>query len=93
MGFNEWFQEKQRESQKLECSLARVTAVHKDNYAIRNEEAEIPAEVTGKLMYGAESSLDLPAVGDWVYVQYFDENTFAIIHEILPRKSLLKSRT
>ncbi len=92
LGFSGWFQERLKEIQKLEYSLARVTAVNKDKYTIRNEESEVPAEVTGKLMFGAESSLDLPAVGDWVYVQYFNENTLAIIHEILPRKSLLKRK-
>lgn len=92
LGFNEWLQEKMKESQRLDSGLARVTAVNKDNYTIRNEDAEIPAEVTGKLLYGAESNLDLPAVGDWVYVQYFNENTLAIIHEILPRRSLLKRK-
>jgi ribosome biogenesis GTPase len=92
LGFSDWFKERFQGSLHLEYSLARVTAVNKDNYLIRNEEAEIPAEVTGKLMYGAESNLDLPAVGDWVYVQYFNDATLAIIHKILPRKSLLKRK-
>jgi ribosome biogenesis GTPase len=92
LGFTDWFQEKLTESRQPEYSLARVIAVNKDNYIIRNEEEEIPAELTGKLMYGAESNLDLPTVGDWIYVQYFDKNTFAIIHEVFPRKSLLKRK-
>jgi ribosome biogenesis GTPase len=92
LGFADWFQERLRESRQPEYSLARVIAVNKDNYIIRNEEEEIPAELTGKLMYGAESNLDLPTVGDWVYVQYFNKNTFAIIHEIFPRKSLLRRK-
>ena len=65
LGFSDWFQERLRESPQLEYSLVRVIAVNKDNYIIRNEEEDIPAEVTGKLMYGAESNLDLPTVGDW----------------------------
>jgi ribosome biogenesis GTPase len=92
LGFSDWFRERLGDSQPLEYSLARVIAVNKDNYIIRNEEAEVPAEVTGKMMYGAQSNLDLPTVGDWVFVQYFNENTFAIIHEILPKKSLLKRK-
>ncbi len=92
LGFTDWFQGRLKESRQSEHSLARVVAVNKDNYIIRNEEEEIPAELTGKLMYGAESNLDLPTVGDWVYVQYFNENTFAIIHETFPRKSLLKRK-
>jgi ribosome biogenesis GTPase len=92
LGFNDWFLQRSEDSRQHDLSLARIIAVDKDRYIIRNEKAEIPAETTGKLMYGARSSLDLPAVGDWVGVQYFDQNTFAIIHEILPRKSLLKRK-
>jgi ribosome biogenesis GTPase len=92
LGFCDWFVEKLTDSRPDEYSLARVIAVNKENYTIRNEQAEIPAEVTGKLMFGARSPLDLPAVGDWVYVQYFNEYKLAIIHKILPRKSLLKRK-
>jgi len=92
LGFSQWFRKKLKNSSLSDYSLARVIAAHRDNYIIRNENAEVPAEVTGKLMYEAQSSLDMPAVGDWVYVQYFNENTLGIIHEILPRKSLLKRK-
>ena len=92
LGFSDWFHQKWGESRLPECSMARVITVNKDNYIIRNPQAEVAAEVTGKLMYGAQSSLDLPAVGDWVCVQYFNQNTLAIIHEILPRISLLKRK-
>ena len=92
LGFNDWFKERARETQQLEYSLARVVAVSKNNYSIRNEEAEIPAEITGKIMHAAESNLDLPTVGDWVQVQCFDENSFAIIYKVLPRKSVLKRK-
>jgi ribosome biogenesis GTPase len=92
LGFSDWFKERFQESQQPNSSLARVTAVNKNNYLIRNKDTEIPAEITGKIIYGAESNLDLPAVGDWVYVEYFNKNTFAIIHNILPRKSLLKRK-
>ncbi|RWX43420.1 ribosome biogenesis GTPase [Candidatus Electrothrix aarhusensis] len=37
--------------------------------------------------------MDYPAVGDWVLASFYDDNTLAIIHEILPRKSLLKRKT
>ena len=42
------------------------------------------------MLYEADSGLDYPTVGDWVIVQYLNEETFAIVHEILPRMSLLK---
>ena len=92
LGFDYWFKEIAKKTRQSDYSLARVIAVNKNNYIIRNREAEIQAQITGKILFRAESNLNLPAVGDWVYVEYFDENTFAIIHEILPRKSLLKRK-
>ncbi len=92
LGFDDWFKKQFEESAYAKTSLARVSTVNKNNYLIRNEYGEIPAEVTGKLMFGAEENLDLPVVGDWVSVEYFNEDTLAIIHNILPRKSLLKRK-
>jgi ribosome biogenesis GTPase len=92
LGFNDWFRDRFGESNQAEYSIARVVAAHKDTYTIRNEESEMPAEITGKLRFGTRSNLDWPAVGDWVFVQYFDENTLAIIHGIMPRRSLLKRK-
>ena len=73
--------------------IARVVAVHKDSYAISDGENNVLAELVGKLLYSASSPIDYPTVGDWVVVNFFDDKTFAIIHEILPRKSLLKRKT
>ncbi len=92
LGFSDWFEERFQKSQQHGYRIARVSAVNKSNYLIRNEDTEITAEVTGKLMHGSETNLDLPVVGDWVSVEYFNENTLAIIHNILPRKSLLKRK-
>jgi len=91
--FNDWFKNKIDPADTTKYKIARVIAVNKDNYAIRNETHDVLAELTGKLMYSAESPLDYPAVGDWVYAQYLDDHTFAIIHEILPRKSSLQRKS
>lgn len=73
--------------------LARVMVVNKDSYVIRNETSEVAAEITGKFMFTLETPTDYPTVGDWVYAQYLDDDSFAIIHELLPRKSLLRRKT
>ncbi len=73
--------------------LARVVAVHKESYTINNGEIDVLAELVGKLIFNASSPADYPAVGDWVLVNFYDEKTFAIIHEIVSRKSLLKRKT
>lgn len=59
---------------------------------IRGEDDEVPAEVTGKFLHLAESSCDLPCVGDWVCVSYRDAGTQASIHRLLPRRSVLRRK-
>jgi ribosome biogenesis GTPase len=72
--------------------IARVTAVDRGAYLIRNEFGEIPAELTGKFRFRVESSIDLPCVGDWVTVQYHNYDTSAIIHGVFPRKTFLRRK-
>jgi ribosome biogenesis GTPase / thiamine phosphate phosphatase len=73
--------------------IARVISVNKNSFILNNGKTEIFAELSGKYLFDAESPEDFPAAGDWVYTQIFDQDTFAVIHNILPRKSLLKRKT
>ncbi len=73
--------------------IARISAVDRGSYLIRNETREIPAELAGKYSYQVESSVDLPCVGDWVTVQYYNDDTEAIIHKVFPRKTFLRRKT
>ncbi len=93
LGFSDWFEDQIVDKESNDFELARVVSVHKDSCVITNGIWQTRAEVTGKLMFSAESPLDFPTVGDWVYVQFFGEDTAAIIHEILPRRSILKRKT
>ena len=43
-------------------SIARVTAVDRDQYLIRNAESEVPAKLTGRAVYSSVSPADLPCV-------------------------------
>jgi ribosome biogenesis GTPase len=92
LGFDQWFEDKRSEALRPDCTVARVTAVHKDSYLVRNEAGEVLAELAGNFVYSAESSIDLPAVGDWALVQYHNAATFAIIHGLLPRRSFLRRK-
>ena len=93
LGFNNCFQDKIDPAKLTDYQIARIMTVNKNNYMIHNGKNDVFAEITGKLMFNADSPLDYPAVGDWVYAQFFDDESFAVIHEILPRKSLLKRKT
>ena len=93
LGFDQWFEDKRSEALRPDCAVARVTAVYKDSYLVRNINSEVLAELAGSFIYSAESSIDLPSVGDWALVQFHNDNTFAIIHGLLPRKSFLRRKT
>lgn len=72
---------------------ARVTAVDRGRYVVRSEQGEAPAELTGRFLHTAASAVDMPCVGDWVCVQYHDADTFASIHDVLPRSSFLRRKS
>jgi len=93
LGFDKSFEELAAEYLPEEGGIARVSAVDRGSYLIRNESGEVPAELTGKLSYQTESPVDLPCVGDWVTAQYYDNGTAAVIHRVLPRKTFLRRKT
>ncbi len=89
LGFDSWFRQKWDELNIPDSSVARITRVDRDRYLLRNEQGEVQGEPTGKLLFSVASGESLPCVGDWVIVQYFNEGTLAIIHDVLPRKTFL----
>jgi ribosome biogenesis GTPase / thiamine phosphate phosphatase len=93
LGFDKWFSDQTDSEKPAEYETARVTAVNKDSFQIRNREKDVWAEMTGKMLFNADSPAEFPTVGDWVYAQFYDNESFAVIHEIIPRKSLLKRKT
>jgi ribosome biogenesis GTPase len=76
-----------------ERSLARVTAVDRGSYLVRNERSEVPAELSGKLSYLTGNPAELPCVGDWVEVRYYDDGRAAIVHQVFPRRSFLRRKS
>ncbi len=91
LGWDRWFDE------QAACDpgqrVARITAVDRGRYVVRDAHGEVPAELTGKFLYTADSSVDFPCVGDWVCAQYHDADTLASIHDVLPRKSFLRRKS
>lgn len=72
--------------------IARVTAVNRTNLELETEEGPLTAELTGRLRFAVGSSLELPAVGDWVAIQVLDDGSFAVVTDVLPRATELKRR-
>ena len=93
MGFNRFFQSDAGDLCQEGRDFARISAVDRGSYLIRNPTGEVPAELAGKFYFQIESSIELPCVGDWVTVQYHNDDTVAIIHEVFPRKTFLRRKT
>jgi ribosome biogenesis GTPase len=93
IGFDQWFQEHVSGLRQEGHGVARISAVDRGSYLIRNELGEIPAELAGKFYFQVESSVDLPCVGDWVTVQYHNDAAAAIIHGVFPRKTFLRRKS
>ena len=91
-GFDCWFADQARALCGSDLSVARVTAVDRGRYLVHDEHGERPAELSGRLQFAAESSIDLPCVGDWVCVRCLDARSHASIHRVLPRKSFLRRK-
>jgi len=70
----------------------RVTQEHRERYIVTTGDVEYDAEITGNLRFSAGSRADFPAVGDWVMMSPY-ESGMAIIHKVLPRKSVLERQS
>jgi ribosome biogenesis GTPase / thiamine phosphate phosphatase len=92
LGWNNFFEENFQQHFKNGFEAARVVVENKTNYFMLTKYGEVLGEVTGKLLFNSDSQAELPKVGDWVAVMLFDENTKAVIHDVLPRKSKISRK-
>ncbi|GAB5526792.1 MAG: ribosome small subunit-dependent GTPase A [Roseivirga sp.] len=71
----------------------RISAENKNNYHLLLPDiGEVMAECTGKLIFNALDKSELPKVGDWVMVQYFEDEDKALIMELLNRRNTLSRK-
>ncbi len=92
IGYNDWFKNRVDDKKNAIHDVARVVSVHKDSYTVTKGGEDIFAELSGNLLYASESASELPTTGDWVYVDFHDDDTHAIIYGVFPRKTLLKRK-
>jgi len=93
VGYSDWFKNRIDDEKIAAHGVARVTSVHKNSYSVTKGGKEVFAELSGNLLYATEFSKDLPTTGDWVYADFYDDDSHAIIYGVFPRKTLLKRKT
>jgi ribosome biogenesis GTPase len=74
-----------------EYSIARIITEYKEMYRVRDVNNEYLAKITGKQIFNATKREDYPAVGDWAVITIVDKEN-AIIHGVLPRKTMLSKK-
>lgn len=93
LGFDDWFRNQLDVDLNAAHDIARIISVHRDSYVVTKGQGEAIAELAGNLYYATDTALQLPTTGDWVYADFYDDDTHAIIHGLIPRKTLLKRKT
>lgn len=93
LGYSNWFKDHVDATMIATHEIARVISVHKDSYTITKGIGDVFAELSGHLSYTVDSAADLPTTGDWVYADFYDDDTHAIIHDVTQRKTLLKRKS
>lgn len=69
-------------------AVGRVLSQEKGVYRVIHAQGEQSASVSGKYRYEARAVSDYPAVGDFVMLEPGDGSSQAVIHALLPRKSI-----
>lgn len=94
IGYSDWFDDHINVEKSVTHEVARVVSVHRDSYAITDgSSGEVFAEGSGNLLFTAVSASDLPTTGDFVYADFYDDKSHAIIHGVVPRKTVLKRKS
>jgi ribosome biogenesis GTPase len=93
LGYDAWYEQQAALLLQPGQSMARVTAVDRGGFLVRNQDTETYAELAGKFRFAVESAMDRPCVGDWVCVQRHTSGGPALIHRVLPRKTFLRRKS
>ncbi|MDL4842442.1 ribosome small subunit-dependent GTPase A [Aquibacillus rhizosphaerae] len=77
---------KEREECPVDLVLGRVTELRRERYTVMTERGEVSAVLKGVFYHKAETREDFPCVGDFVLLQYNEEENSLIV-KVLPRSS------
>lgn len=91
LGFDDWVDTRASAMLEPGQSMARVMTVDRGAFLVRDAHGETFAQLSGRYRFTVETGPDLPCVGDWVCVERASP-ALAIIHAVLPRKTLLRRK-
>ena len=92
LGWNPFFDNHFEPYRKQGFSAMRITRENREKYISHSELGEFICEISGKFRFEANSKRKFPTVGDWVAVSPISDEGKAIIHALLPRKSVFSRK-
>jgi ribosome biogenesis GTPase len=92
LGFDDWVAARASAVLQTGQSLARVMTVDRGAFLVQGEGTETLAELSGRYRFTVDAVPELPCVGDWVCVEQASP-ALAIIHAVLPRKTVLRRKS
>jgi ribosome biogenesis GTPase len=93
LGFSDFFESHAASLVSSSLFPARVINEERGLYRVQWSAQESAwASVTGKMQFSAYSRADFAAVGDWVLIENPGGSDRAIIHHVLPRKTMIQRK-
>ncbi|NTV13346.1 MAG: ribosome small subunit-dependent GTPase A [Desulfobulbaceae bacterium] len=91
LGWNDWFAAQSGHGGPAD-TLARVAAVDREQFLLVGEPGFFRAKLAGKYLFESRKNLQLPCVGDWVWVEKSLQDQFGLVHGILARRTCLRRK-
>ena len=92
LGWDSFFENNFHQFKDRGFSALRILRENREKYIACNKTGEYSCEVTGKFRFGTENKSQFPTVGDWVAVEILPGEMKAMIHALLPRKSVFSRK-
>jgi len=92
LGWHDFFASHFASFQEQGFVPGRIAQEHRNCYQVLFRDGELRAEVSGKFRHDSQTRADFPAVGDWVALAAKPGQERAIIHAVLPRRSVFSRK-
>lgn len=92
LGWNSFFENHFKQYRNNDYSVMRVIREDRENYTACNDAGEFSCKVKGKFRFENNDKNQFPTVGDWVVASLIPNERKAMIHAVLPRKSIFSRK-
>ncbi|MBN1798540.1 MAG: ribosome small subunit-dependent GTPase A [Spirochaetales bacterium] len=92
LGWDSFFEKHFTHYDKQNYQALRIIRVNREKYVACNGAEEYLCEVAGKFKFETKNKNKYPTVGDWVAASIIPGEKKAVIHAVLPRKSVFSRK-